>query len=121
MHESKKGRGRAGGLYGVLDSLVGSSTELRILDTLLRADWFPCHRKWLIDNSQIDEMPTRAGLAQLVELMGRHQAKLRGLAVAWVTREPCGLSRRVLERGLPFQFRRFDDVAVADRWLRSKP
>ena len=121
MPESKTRQLGSEKRYGVVDDLVGSSTQLRVLETLLNTAWFPSHRKWLIDNSKLGEVLAQPGLARLIALMRWHRAKLTDLAVAWVTPEPCGLPRQLLERQLPFQFRRFDKVADAERWLLSRP
>jgi len=117
---ARRHRDRVESTYGVLDGFVGSPTQQKVLDTLLRSNWEPEYRRWMIDNSDEDDGATVRDVLNVVDILRRHSEKLSHLTIAWVTTKPCDVSLERLREVLPFEFRAFTRFSEAERWLRRQ-
>jgi hypothetical protein len=107
-------------LYGILRGLPDASAPLQLLAEVL-TDGYSCpQRRWLIDNRMADEPLALIDLARFLDLTRVHGEKLADVCVAWVAPASWTPLREGLAQQLPFQFRHFEKIDEAQRWLQTQ-
>ena len=107
-------------LYGILRGLPDAGAPLHLLGVVLTEGYSCPQRRWLIDNRMADGPLALGDLARFLEITKLHSEKLADVCVAWVA--PAGWSplRERLAQQLPLEFRHFEKIREAQRWLQTQ-
>ena len=106
-------------LYGVLRGLPDAGAPLHLLGVVL-TDGYSCpQRRWLVDNRMAEGPLALMDLARFLDITKVHSEKLADLCVAWVAPARWTARRERLAQQLPFQFRHFEKIDEAQRWLQT--